>query len=139
MITRGKFGIFKPQIFNIEVTIVPSTLKEALQDHNWVATMKEEYDTLRANDTWTLTLSLFDIQPIGCKWVFKNKYNVDGSFQRHKARLVAKGFHQHSGINYSETFSPVIKPTTIRIVLTIALSNKWPIHQIEINNVFLLW
>jgi len=92
---------------------------------------------MHANHTWTLTQPPQGIQPIGCKWVFKNKYNVDGSFQRHKARLVAKGFHQHAGIDYSETFSHVVKPATIHIILTITLSRQWPIHQIDINNAFL--
>jgi len=138
MIIRGKSGIFKPQVFNTEFNIVPSTFKEALQNNNWVVAMQEDYDSLCANHTWTPTSPPSDIKSIGCKWVFKNKCNVDGSFQHHKARLVAKGFHQHANIDYSETFSSVIKPTTIRIVLTIALSNKWPIHQIDINrNLFI--
>jgi len=71
--------------------------------------MQEEYDALHANHTWNLTSPPSNVKPIGCKWMFKNKYNVDGSFQRHKARLVAKGFHQHTDIDYSETFSLVIK------------------------------
>ena len=139
MITKGKSGISKPLVFSstVDIEVVPSTVKEALKLPNWVAAMKEEYDALLANHTWTLTHPPQGIQTIGCKWVFKSKYNVDGSFQRHKARLVAKGFHQHAGIDYSEMFSPVVKPKTIRIILTIALSKQWPIHQIDINNAFL--
>ena len=58
------------------------------------------------------------------KWVFKVKYNSDGTVQQYKARLVAKGFHQQPRFDYSETFSLVIKPATIRLVLTLALSNN---------------
>jgi len=68
--------------------------------------------------------------------VFKRKYNANDSLQRYKAHLVAKGFHQREGENFSDTFSLVVKPTIICIVLTIALSLKWPIHQININNAF---
>ncbi|XP_068479184.1 protein transport Sec1a-like isoform X2 [Phaseolus vulgaris] len=74
---------------------------------------------------------------VGYKWVFKNKVNVDGSFQRHKAKLAAKGFNQAEGFDYNETFSPVVKPTIIRVVLTLAVSSNWPIHQIDIDNDFL--
>jgi len=74
---------------------------------------------------------------VGYKWVFKNKVNVDGSFQRHKAKLAAKGFNQAEGFYYNETFSPVVKPTIIRVVLTLAVSSNWPIHQIDIVNDFL--
>ena len=62
---------------------------------------------------------------IGCKWVFKVKENPDGSILKHKARLVAKGFLQLAGFDFIETFSPIVKPTTIRIVLTIALLKGW--------------
>jgi len=89
------------------------------------------------NNTWTLTTLPPTANVVGCKWVFKKKYNVDGSLQRYKTRLVAKGFHQREGHDFTDTFSPVIKPTTIRLVLIIALSSSWPIHQIDINNAFL--
>ena len=69
--------------------------------------------------------------------VIKKKYNADDSFQRHKARLVSKGFNQTVGTYYTDTYSLVVKPATIHLVLSHAISAKWPIHQIDVNNAFL--
>jgi len=99
--------------------------------------MQEEINALNTNNTWVLTTLPPGVQPIGCKWIFKIKYNPDGSFQRNKARLVANGFHKQLGFDYFETFSPVIKPVTIRIILTIALQLNWSVNQIDKNNAFL--
>jgi histone deacetylase 1/2 len=74
---------------------------------------------------------------VGCKWIFRLKRHTDGTVARYKARLVAKGFNQRPGLDYHETFSPVVKPTTIRLVLSIAISNGWQFHQLDINNAFL--
>nr|KYP36808.1 Retrovirus-related Pol polyprotein from transposon TNT 1-94 [Cajanus cajan] len=99
--------------------------------------MQSEYTALMNNNTW----SLVDLPPhrhtVGCKWVFSIKENVDGSINRYKARLVAKGFHQQQGLDFTETFSPVIKLVTIRIILTLAITNHWDIQQIDVNNAFL--
>lgn len=74
---------------------------------------------------------------VGCRWVFTIKYNPDGSISKYKARIVAKGYHQQQGVDYTDTFSPVIKSTTIQIVLGIAVNRDWPIRQIDVNTAFL--
>jgi len=71
------------------------------------------------------------------KWIFKHKFHSDGSLARHKARWVVHGFSQRHGIDYDETFSPVVKPATIRVVLSLAASRSWPIHQLDVKNAFL--
>ena len=85
--------------------------------------MQAEYDALIKNGTWTRVDLPGCRTPIGCKWIFRVKENPDGSANKYKARLVAKGFHQRSGYDYNETISPVIKPVTVRILLTLAVTN----------------
>ena len=95
------------------------------------------YDALLKNKTWDLVSLPSNRQAIGCKWVFRVKENVDGSINKFKARLVAKGIHQVHGFDFHGTFSPIIKPVTISIILTLALSHGWELFQLDVNNAFL--
>uniref|UniRef100_A0A803NUC9 Integrase catalytic domain-containing protein n=1 Tax=Cannabis sativa TaxID=3483 RepID=A0A803NUC9_CANSA len=142
MITRGKVGIFKPQILLSTATSQqplrePSSVQEALLHEGWNNAMGTEMVALRKNKTWYLVPPSPDYHIVGNKWVYKIKYNADGSVQRLKARLVAKGFHQRPGLDFGETFIPVIKASTVRVVLTIAVAYNWDIRQLDINNAFL--
>lgn len=83
--------------------------------------MTEEFNALIRNGTWVLVPPPPSKNVVGCKWVFKLKLKLDGSIDRYKARLVAKGFTQQAGLDYDETLSPVVKPTTIRLVLSLGV------------------
>ena len=74
---------------------------------------------------------------LGCKWVYKIKYNIDGTTERYKARLVVLGNNQVEGVDYTETFAPVARMVTVRCILTLAMSKGWSLHQMEIHNAFL--
>jgi len=138
MQTQGKSGITKPKVFSaIATDVVPVTTKEALKHIEWKKVMQTEYDALLKNKTWTLVELPPNAHVIGCKWIFKNKYNSDDILERRKARLVARGYNQVVGIDYSETFSPMVKPTTVRVVLSVVVAAKWQVRQLDVNNAFL--
>jgi len=99
--------------------------------------MAEEYKALVDNDTWRLVSRPPGANVVTGKWIFRHKFHSDGTLARHKARWVVRGFTQRHGIDYDETFSPVVKPATIRVVLSIAASRQWPIHQLDVKNAFL--
>lgn len=117
--------------------IEPHTPSEALSSSYWREAMDAEFRALQNNRTWVLVPPSKDQKVVDSKWVFKIKYNTNGSISKHKARLVAKGFQQVPGIDFGETFSPVIKATTVRIILTIAVTFSWPVRQLDVNNAFL--
>lgn len=99
--------------------------------------MNLEYAVLMCNDTWTLVPCSSSMNVVSNNWVFRVKYNADSSVEKCKAYLVTKGFLQTLGLDFFKTFSFVIKLTTIRLVLTIVLSQEWSIRQLDFNNAFL--
>ncbi|CAL9245770.1 unnamed protein product [Arabidopsis halleri] len=144
MATRSRSGIVKPnKKYSLAVTLAnsdlePRTVTQALKDERWRNSMSDEFNAQVENHTWDLIPPPpASVNIIGCKWIFRTKFNSDGSINRFKSRLVAKGYTQQQGLDYSETFSPVIKSTTIRLVLGIAVNRDWPIRQLDVNNAFL--
>jgi hypothetical protein len=115
----------------------PRNISEALDDNKWNHAMQEEYDALIKNKTWHLVPPSSGQNLIDFKWVCRIKKNADGTIQRYKARLVAKGFKQRYGIDYEDTFSPVVKATTIRLVLALSVSRGWSLCQLDVKNAFL--
>jgi hypothetical protein len=101
----------------------PEKFVEASGHPYWDTTMNEEYRSLMENDNWDLVPLPKGIKLVICKWVYRTKYASDGSVERHKAQLVSKGFSQVEGINYNETFAPVAKMNSIRLVLTLNASH----------------
>lgn len=101
---------------------IPSSVQEALKDPKWREAMNEEMRSLQKNSTWEVADLPIGKTPVGCRWVFTIKYKADGTFERFKARLVTKGYTQTYGINYIETFAPVAKINTVRILLSLAMN-----------------
>lgn len=117
----------------------PTTVAQALKSPHWRKTMSDEYNAQIGNHTWDLENLTDDkrFNVVSCKWRFTIKRNPDGTIAKYKARLVAKGFTQKPGIDYHDTFSPVVKPATIRTVLSTSVSSNWPLRQLDVNNAFL--
>jgi hypothetical protein len=99
--------------------------------------MEQEFRAIQANCTWRLVDRPPGAHVISGKWVFRHKLNPDGTLERYKARWVVRGFTQRAGTDFGKTFTPVVKPATIRTVLTIAASRRWSTCQLDVSNAFL--
>ncbi|RVW35073.1 Retrovirus-related Pol polyprotein from transposon TNT 1-94 [Vitis vinifera] len=128
------FRAFTSSITEIQV---PQNIQEAFKYPKWKAAVDEEVRALEKNGTWEITDLPRGKKPVGCKWIFTVKYKADGNVDRYKARLVAKGFTQSYGIDYQETFAPVAKLNTVRVLLSLATNLDWSLHQLDVKNVFL--
>jgi hypothetical protein len=146
--TRAQRGIHRPRVYTdgtirygkhcfLTQSGEPYSVEDALADTNWKNAMNLEYGALIKNKSWHLVPPMKGKNVVGCKWVYKIKRKQDGSLDRYKARLVAKGFKQRYEIDYDDTFIPVVKITTIHIVLSIAVSRGWNLRQLDVQNAFL--
>ncbi|GKB09402.1 retrovirus-related pol polyprotein from transposon TNT 1-94 [Tanacetum coccineum] len=121
----------------IETVIEPKNVKEAIQDESWTMAMQEELNQFKANVVWSLVPPLENQTIIGTKWVFKNKLDENGVVSRNKARLVAQGYNQQEGINFDETYAPVARLESIRILLAFAYAHDFKLFQMDVKSVFL--
>ncbi|RVW73201.1 Retrovirus-related Pol polyprotein from transposon RE1 [Vitis vinifera] len=127
----------KSFVNQLSIVAIPNSVQEALADPRWKAAMNEEMKSLQKNETWELVECPPGKKPVGCRWIYTVKYKADGSIKRFKARLVAKGYTQTYGIDYTETFAPVAKINTIRVLLSLAANLDWPLQQFDVKNAYL--
>jgi histone deacetylase 1/2 len=137
IVTDGRVWYDHILFANLCSTDEPTDYRVALADPKWKAAMDEEYSALINNKTWHLVPASVAKNVVDCKWIYKIKRRADGTVDRFKARLVAKGFKQRYGIDYEDTFSPVVKSATIRLVLSLAVSRGWHLRQLDVKNAFL--
>jgi hypothetical protein len=104
---------------------------------DWYMAMNEQYCSLMANDTWDLVPLSKGRKLVKSKWVYRTKYASYGSVEIHEAQLLSKGFSQVEGIDYNETFASVTKMNSICLVLSLASSHKWEVHQMDLESAFL--
>eukprot|EP00253_Pinus_taeda_P032184 PITA_32184 len=115
----------------------PASFKEAAQHQVWLDVMVEEYNSIMINDVWEVLSRPQDRSVVGSRWIYKIQYATDGSVEKYKAMFVAKGYAQKEGIDYEETFAPVLRYTSIRIVISLAAQMGWEIHQMDVKTAFL--
>ena len=124
-------------LYVIQEIPIPRNAQEAMKNRRWKEAMDEEMKALLLNHTWNIVTLPEGKKPVGCRWVYNLKCKADWSLERYKARLVARGYTQTHGIDYQETFAPVAKMNTIRIIISLAMNFDWPLNQYDIKNAFL--
>ncbi|GAA0155151.1 transmembrane signal receptor [Lithospermum erythrorhizon] len=117
--------------------VEPTSFKAAMTDPEWRKTMANEIRALEDNGTWRMESLPPGKKALDSRWVYKVKYNSDGSVERYKAPLVVFGNHQVEGIDYSDTFAPVAKMVTVRAFLVVAAAKNWKLYQMDVHNAFL--
>jgi hypothetical protein len=124
----------------ISVDDTPKTIVEAFASpdaDDWKEAVCSEMDSILSNETWELIDQSYGCKHVGCKWMFKKKLRPDGTIDKYKARLVAKDYTQKEGDDFFDTYSPVIRLTTIRVLLSLAVSHGLLVHQMDVKTTFL--
>ena len=115
----------KTFVLSVSAQTEPQFYHEAVRFPEWRAAMTDELTALEENHTWSIVSLPPGKQSIGCKWVYKVKHKSNGTIERFKARLVAKGYTQQEGLDFFDTFAPVAKLVTVKVMLALAASSKW--------------
>nr|GEV17898.1 ribonuclease H-like domain-containing protein [Tanacetum cinerariifolium] len=141
MVTRFCVDTNRPtKHYACHLSLISPLLKSythAFNDPHWYRAMLDKYNALIKNKTWILVPRPHNVNIVRCLWLFRHKHNADGNLNRYKACLVVNGSSQLVGIDVDETFSLVVKPATIRTVLSLAIYRHWPVHQLDVKNPFL--
>ncbi|WMV49159.1 hypothetical protein MTR67_042544 [Solanum verrucosum] len=140
LVEQNFLVIFSPNGCVIQNILTGETMargRKASGQKCWEDAMHEELVALEENDTWDMVDRPTNATIIESRWVYSIKIKADGSLDRYKARLVAQGYKQEYGIDYDETFAPVAKMTTVRILLALASIKGWKLHQLDVKNAFL--
>ncbi|GKA66879.1 retrovirus-related pol polyprotein from transposon TNT 1-94 [Tanacetum coccineum] len=136
--TKEYLTKFDPKSYEGEVSFLePKNVNEALGDESWIVAMQEELNQLIANDVWELVSQPKNMKIIGTKWVFRNKLDENGVVSQNKARLVAQGYNHLEGIDYDETYAPVARLESIRILLAYACALDFKLFQMDVKSIFL--
>nr|GEZ03966.1 zinc finger, CCHC-type [Tanacetum cinerariifolium] len=136
--TRDEVSDQHSYFFNVEDD--PKTFDKAIKSHDvafWKETINDEMDSIIGNNTWVLTDLPLGCRPVGCKWIFKRKLKVDGTVKKFKARLIIQGFKQKSGMDYFDTYAPMARISTIRLLIAMASIHYLIIHQMDVKTAFL--
>ena len=136
MVTRRRY-VNLVQFVCFTSSFEPKNVKEALSDESWIKAMQEELEQFTRNEVWTLVPRPNHTNVIGTKWIFKNKTDEFGIIIRNKARLVAQGYTQIKGIDFDETFAPVARLESIRLLLAVACVVGFKLFQMDVKSAFL--
>lgn len=147
LIRTGKAGRpkkrYTTKTFSVEnesVSLAEISMKEAMSSddkESWMEAIVDEVKSIIKNDTWTMINRNDSFESIGSRIVLRNKYKPDGTIERRKARLVAQGFSQQPGVHFNETFAPVARMSSIRLLMSIAARLKMKIHQFDVATAYL--
>ena len=142
MTTRLQHGIRKPNpryalLTRTNIPPIPKTIAAALKDPGWTNSMQEEMDAQNQNETMSLVPRLPGMHVLGCRWIHTVKLKADGTPDKLKSRLVARGYEQEEGVDFVDTYSPVVRTSTIRVVLNVNVSKNWKVRQFDVKNAFL--